>query len=302
MIPDTAKNALGAGLRLLATLSPAAAAAIAFRVFTTPVGARSVRLEGKRLKEAQGVLSAARREDRDGMAVWVWETGGEEETVLLVHGWTSRTLYMTAFVDPLRRAGYRVVSVDLPAHGESGGSRLNFHQAGKAVVELANHFGPTVLLGHSFGASMCVLAAHGAPTLEPTPHATALVLVAGANRLEDVSARFCQEFGLPASIKHRIDRKLEEIGGDPIARFTSVRGINGTGLPTLLVHDADDRIVPVEDSRTVAGETHAELVETARLGHNRILYAKQAHDSITDFLAAREAVEARWSRLVRHRA
>ncbi|MEL6374481.1 MAG: alpha/beta fold hydrolase [Pseudomonadota bacterium] len=38
-------------------------------------------------------------------------------SVLLVHGWTSEASVMTAFAEPLRRKGVRVIAFDMPAHG-----------------------------------------------------------------------------------------------------------------------------------------------------------------------------------------
>ncbi|MBO6575197.1 MAG: alpha/beta fold hydrolase [Rhodothermales bacterium] len=293
MIPESLRRAISLALRALASVSERAAAAVAFRLFVTPIGARRTLIEGRRLERAQATLDQARREEMDGLAVWVWESGDEPLTVVLVHGWTSRALYMTGFVQPLREAGLRVVALDFPGHGESDGTTLTFDRAGSAVVQLADRFGPTVLVGHSFGASMSVLAAAGAPTLEPARNVVGLVLVAGANELKDVSGRFCQLFGLPAGVKTRIDRRLEEIGGDRIERFTSANGIRDAAVPTLLLHDPEDAIVPVSDAEAIARETHARLVHTSKLGHNRILYSPVVFREIVQFVEREiQAVEA----------
>ena len=39
-------------------------------------------------------------------------------TVLVIHGWRSRTEYMRALIEGFRDAGYNVVSLDLPGHGQ----------------------------------------------------------------------------------------------------------------------------------------------------------------------------------------
>ena len=285
-MPEPLRRFLVAALSVLTAISERMAAAAAFRLFSTPVGARRVLIEGRRRKDAQATLEAARREDRDGIATWVWETGDEVSTVILVHGWTSRALYMTGFVAPLRKAGYRVVAFDFPGHGESDGHRLTFDRAARSAVDLANQYENAVLIGHSFGASMAVLAAAGAPTMAPSDEIRALVLVAGADELSDVTQRFAEMLELRPAVKSLIDQRLEKLGGDSIDRFSGTVGIGLAALPTLLIHDQADSIVPFSDAERIARETHAELVEVSRLGHNRILYSGEVHDQIVRFLAA----------------
>ncbi len=190
------------------------------------------------------------------------------------------------FVAPLQGAGKRVVAFDFPGNGESAGNRLTFDRAGQIAVDLANQYGNAALLGHSFGASMAVLAAAGAPTMQPSPEVRALVLVAGADELSDVTQRFADTLELKPEVKALIDRRLEELGGDAIGRFSGVVGVGLAGLPTLLLHDRGDSIVPISDAERIARETHAELIEVTRLGHNRILYASEVHDHVVSFLAA----------------
>ncbi|TIU66099.1 MAG: alpha/beta hydrolase, partial [Mesorhizobium sp.] len=54
-------------------------------------------------------------------------------TVLVIHGWRSRTEYMRALIEGFRGAGYKVVSLDLPGHGHSLGRHLNMVNAVEAV-------------------------------------------------------------------------------------------------------------------------------------------------------------------------
>ncbi|MFT4605456.1 MAG: pimeloyl-ACP methyl ester carboxylesterase [Rhodothermales bacterium] len=283
-MPEPLRRFLVAAFAVLTAVSGRAAASAAFRLFTTPLGGRRVLIEGRRLETAKAILESARREDPGGVATWVWETGDEVSTVILVHGWTSRALYMTGFVAPLRAAGYRVVAFDFPGHGESSGNQLTFDRAGLIAVKLANQYGNAVLVGHSFGASISVLAAAGAPTLDASPEVRALVLVAGADELSDVTQRFADTLKLKPAVKALIDHRLEKLGGDTIGRFSGVVGVGLADLPTLLIHDRTDSIVPFSDAERIASQTHAELVEVTRLGHNRILYASEVHEHVISFL------------------
>src|SRR5213082_3427517 len=53
-----------------------------------------------------------------GLSATQWGAG---PAVLLVHGWEGRGAQLGALVDPLVEAGYRVIALDGPAHGDSAG-------------------------------------------------------------------------------------------------------------------------------------------------------------------------------------
>ena len=90
------------------------------------------------------------------IAYW---TIGSSPTVLLVHGWEGWHAQMDAFVAPLLARGARVVSVDLPAHGESGGVTASPLDSGAAIAELGAHIGPLAgAVGHSGGCPSIAIA------------------------------------------------------------------------------------------------------------------------------------------------
>jgi len=92
-------------------------------------------------------------------------------TVLVVHGWTGEASFMTALAEPIRRAGYRVVLFDLPAHGLSGERSTNLIECARATVMVGRQFGPlSAIVAHSFGGMISLVAAEGHP---PMPHALA---------------------------------------------------------------------------------------------------------------------------------
>ncbi len=60
------------------------------------------------------------------LQAYVFEPDGREAiaaSVLIAHGWTSEASFMAVFAEQLRRAGFRVVAFDQPAHGRSAQER-----------------------------------------------------------------------------------------------------------------------------------------------------------------------------------
>ena len=58
--------------------------------------------------------------DEHRLAVYQWGDTAKP-CVLLVHGWNGRGTQMAGFVAPLIEQGYRVLTLDLPGHGDSSG-------------------------------------------------------------------------------------------------------------------------------------------------------------------------------------
>lgn len=123
--------------------------------------------------------------------------------VLLLHGVRSDRRQMLDRARFLHQAGYTVLLVDLPAHGESSGARITFGaQEGKAVRSALDFLGGQLIrqekiaaIGVSLGAASLVLAV-------PDPPLDAVVLEsmystiteAVANRLELAMGRAARHF------------------------------------------------------------------------------------------------------------
>src|SRR5579871_2666521 len=91
-----------------------------------------------------------------GLAATVW---GDGPPVLLAHGWGCRRTHWGAFIVPLAKAGFRVVSVDAPAHGDSTGQFADVASFANGLLETGRELGPlAAIVGYSFGAGASALA------------------------------------------------------------------------------------------------------------------------------------------------
>ena len=95
------------------------------------------------------------------------------------HGWGAEASFLAAFAEPLRRLGFRVLALDLPAHGRSAGTRTNLAACARAAHRIAASFSPIAgMIGHSLGGLISLWVAEGgAPLGFPIPVGKLALLV-----------------------------------------------------------------------------------------------------------------------------
>jgi pimeloyl-ACP methyl ester carboxylesterase len=259
----------------LQAVSPSAAASVASRLFlATPArpAPRATLPEARRFEVRAG---------RERLAAWSWGNGAT--TALLVHGWGGRANQMRGFVEPLQRAGYRVVAFDAPGHGLSAGSQLSLPEFAAAIRSVSDAVGPVdAIVGHSFGAAAaCVAITEGLAVRRA-------VLLGPPAAEERWFARFSDYLALSAETRAATKREIERRVGAPFARFEAEALGPALKLPLLVVHDREDREVPWEDGARISGAARdATLVTTVGLGHRRILLDPSVIARVVAFVGER---------------
>jgi pimeloyl-ACP methyl ester carboxylesterase len=221
----------------------------------------------------------------DGRAV-LSETWGAGPAVYLVHGWAGRRGDLAAFVAPLVARGHRVVAFDAPSHGESApgafGARSSslpeFVGALRAVV--AFHGPAHAVVAHSMGA------AAAAAALTDGMRAGRLAMLAPMASTASYARRFAAMLGCGPRIHRRLVRRVERRIGAPLHHFEVPDLGRAVRMPpTLIVHDADDRSIPVADGSAVAAAwAGARMRRTSGLGHRRLLRDPDVVAEVVDFV------------------
>lgn len=207
-------------------------------------------------------------------------------TVLVVHGWTGEASFMTAIAEPIRRAGFRVVLLDLPAHGLSGATSTNLIDCARATAAIAQTLGPLdAIVAHSFGGMISLVAVEGRPPMPRAPDVSRIVLVASPNRLAQVTSDFSRHWGLTSAGQRAFEQRLERVGGRAIDCFTIVKLLRATGHAALVIHDRDDQDVSYESAEEIAMYDRAELRPFSGFGHRNILFAPPVARAIVSYLA-----------------
>jgi len=120
----------------------------------------------------------------DGVEIPYRVNGVGETTVVFVHCWMCEGSFWDAQV-PVLVENYRVITLDLPGHGEGGDDRETWTIAGYGadVAGLIEHvdLGPTVLVGHSMG---------GPVSLEAAARSDRVIGIVAVDTLQDAEFEF----------------------------------------------------------------------------------------------------------------
>lgn len=202
--------------------------------------------------------------------------------ILFVHGWTSTSTCFLSFIDELVGKNYQCISFDLIAHGNSPGKTIMVTQAADCLVAALKCIGPVdCIIGHSMGAGATVIASSlGLDTRK-------IVLISPASDIVDVTERFAKALFIPQETMAKVRRyawnKYEGVskyGQDWVDIFSS-----DCSKPTLIVHDINDKEISVENARSLVKQwPKAQLMETERLGHRRILLSPDVVNAVTEFV------------------
>lgn len=241
-------------------LSPRMAARLALELFITPRSSKPT------TRELAVLATAWQRRlafGRGHLQIYAWGDSGP--TVLLVHGWSSSAARLAGFVEPLLRAGCRVIAFDAPGNGASSGWHSDLRQFRRALALTLDTCGPIAgIVAHSFGARAAVR------LLAESPRASVRALsLIGMPR--DVS-HMMEWFQLTLELREDVHRLMRDefvrLFGRPPERHVAERHARPLSVPALIVHDREDELAPFAHAQALVEQLpNAELLVTDGLCH-----------------------------------
>jgi pimeloyl-ACP methyl ester carboxylesterase len=272
-----------ASIRLLfaifGRLSPALAGRLAAKLFATP--RRHRRPDRERALIARGVPVPL----PDGLSATAWGAG---PTVLLVHGWEGRGAQLGAFVDPFVAAGYRVVALDGPAHGDTPGTTTTGPEFARALATTRDAIGPlAAIVAHSFGGFTSLLAVSRGLSVDR------LVVIGAPSSVPEILREFQELVALPPRALPAMVRALEQRVGATMESFDIAAFAERITVPLLVVHDTGDAEVPYVNGARLSELFGAPLCTTTGLGHRRILFAPEVVAAVVAFVETGRALAPR---------
>ncbi len=211
------------------------------------------------------------------LPVWSW---GQGPVVLLVHGWSGRGSQMAAHVAPLVQKGFRVVTWDMPGHGDAGGKYSGLLHFTPALEAVAATLPPVHgVVAHSLGTAAVSVA------LSRGLQARRLVYLAPPEdlpRYVDKVARFLHfspavGHGTLRLLEKRYHFLFDQLRGQALAPAMTT--------PLLVIHDHEDRDAPLAEGRLIARLwPGAQLMETRGKGHTRLVRDPEVLAAAAHFL------------------
>ncbi|AKJ26754.1 alpha/beta hydrolase [Caldimonas brevitalea] len=265
-------------LRWAQRLGPHRAARVAAGVFCTPL---PTKLAVRHLRPPAGVRVETLPFENVTLTLYRWPAATDAPVVLLTHGWGGWGLQMAALATALQQRGLAPVAVDQPGHGRSEGWQSTLAQFTRAVGYLGARLGPLhAVVGHSMGGAAALNAiARGLV-------ARSLVTAASPTDLVQVTRDYAAAFGLAEATRGAMVQHIESREAIVFEQMSAAHQARRVVLPTLLVHDRDDRVVPVEESLKLnALLPDARLLLSQGLGHRRVLQDADVVEQVGRFIA-----------------
>jgi esterase/lipase len=253
---------------ILSSVSPKKAGAIAFKLFQ-----RTRKLPLKK-EEANFYQHANRFEvvhPRENIRVY--ETGNPEgDLILLVHGWESNAGSMSAIAKTLSAQGYRIVALDLPAHGHSLLTHTNLRECTEALRALIYQLRPVKpfsVISHSFGSAVTAMALAGSRY-----EIDKWIMLTSPNKIFDIFNDYKKQIALSENAFQELLQHAQFILKEPIEDVTVERKAAQVNYNSLtLIHDVNDKVLPFGNTlRFSKVLRNAELFKLKNAGHYRMLY------------------------------
>lgn len=210
--------------------------------------------------------------------------GSTSKRALLVHGWEGRATQMSPVVPVLLSKGYEVIGIDMPAHGKSAGRVTHGIGFAEAILKAEKKLGKiNLLVTHSMGGIASTMAIHKGMQVD------AFVMISSPARMDWVMQRMAKDFGLTKKTTHLLVEYMSEFVGIHASAFDNQAFLTDYQKPLLIIHDHNDREVPISDAeRLASGRENTQTVFTNGLGHRRILQNDDVLEQIGSFIDQQE--------------
>jgi pimeloyl-ACP methyl ester carboxylesterase len=206
---------------------------------------------------------------------------------VVLHGWGGSAADLAPVAGPLLDAGVHTLLLDARCHGRSDDadftSMPRFAEdvaAGVAWLRDQPGVDPEriLLVGHSVGAGACLLAARHDPSI------AAVVSLSSMADPRETMARLLAGSRVPTPLIPLALRLVEHLIGLRFSKFAPLSTLPTLAVPVLLVHGADDAVVPVADARRLAAAApEAALLIVPGAGHAHLDDAALVSDALRDF-------------------
>ncbi|MDD3005359.1 alpha/beta fold hydrolase [Flavobacterium sp.] len=270
-------KSIGLGLNLVSFIQPKKATLLAYRLFSQP---RKGKLSESELpKVLQNITSENYISEEVPLRTYVWK--GNENVILLVHGWESNTSRWEKLLPYLQKTGSTIVALDAPAHGLSGGKEFNIIKYAHSIDVVVKQYQPSVLIGHSIGGASCIYyQSHFKNNLLQK-----MIILGAPSDYKIIVANYVQLLSLNQRMNNLLENYFSVKFQKDIDTFKISSFAEQIQIPGLIFHDVDDDVVAFGEGEKIAKAwKNADLIATKGLGHS--LHDHDVYTKILDFITS----------------
>lgn len=268
-------KSIGLFLNLLSYVKPEKASVLAYRFFSEPRTGRLVKEQlPPVLKETEADSLVFNGEKYQ---TYLWK--GNENVILLIHGWESNASRWENLLPYLKKSGSTIIAFDAPAHGLSPGKELNLIMYADFIDAAVKKYKPHHLIGHSIGAAACIYYQYK----YQNPDIKKIVSLGAPSDLNVIVRNYVSLLSLNSKMTTLMEQYFIDRFRIKIEDFSA--RIFGSGVKTkgIIAHDSADDVVSFEEGKKIAGSwKNAVFIETKGLGHS--MHDDELYRKVSDFL------------------
>lgn len=208
---------------------------------------------------------------------YIWE--GNENVLLLVHGWESNSSRWKKTLPYLQKSGSTIIALDAPAHGQSSGKEFNVPLYTEFINIAVKKYKPNIIIGHSIGGAACVYHQY----LFPNSSIQKMVILGAPSDLKTLIDNYIQMLSLNSKIFTLLENRYLEIFNFKLEDFSGRIFASTISIPGIIAHDKSDKVVSFSEGKKIASSwKKARFIETENLGHS--MNDADLYKEITEFL------------------
>ncbi len=247
------------------------------KIFETPPKFRTPQREIMMQESSKNELHHIPSIQKD---IMVYTYGYSKKKVLLLHGWSGRGTQMHHIADKLLENKMMVIAFDAPAHGLSSGKSTNMLEYLETIQFIEKKYGPfDAAIGHSWGGMTLLNAAAKNSEFKK------IAIIGADDKIPEVIRSFVKKFKLNPALTNKIIKYYNKKIKFDINNFSSSEAAKKIKIPTFIIHDSQDRFVPVSSAYRIRQNLQdGLLLVTSGLGHHKIFKDQTVIQKIIDFI------------------
>lgn len=268
-------KSIGLYINLLSYIMPDKALIMAYSYFSEP---RDGKLSPHNLPQIlQEATQKTISRGQHYFQTYTWQ--GNENKILLIHGWESNAARWEKLIRILIKSGSTIIAIDAPAHGLSSGKEFNVPTYAEFINVLSKIHEPKYIIGHSMGGVACAYYQHN----YPQKHLEKMILLGSPSDFNVLMENYINLLGLNSRVFQLINSYIKQRFNINTDDFTSQNFLKDATMPGMIAHDIYDDVIAFSEAKKIASAwKNAQFIETENLGHS--MHDDQLNQTIYQFL------------------